>query len=91
MMVTDPAIDLNKETFAAAWAKLADIREIKSPPDLPCRDCEDLPYCGYCPPVMQIESGLNVDKESYICRLGKCRRQALLDFENTLPGEYEDE
>lgn len=84
LMVTDSSVDLKKESFAAAWKTLGRIREIESQADLPCRDCSELAYCGYCPPVMQLENGLAVNRESYICKLGHYRKQAVLDYQQDM-------
>ncbi len=77
LMVTDHSVNLNEESFRSGWQKLNKIRDIKAPPDLPCRSCPDLPYCGYCPPSMILENGLQVSGDSFICRLGHQRREAV--------------
>lgn len=86
LMSADYSVDLNKESFKSAWIKLNKIREIKSPPDLPCRNCRDLPYCGYCPPAMKLENDMQVEPSNFICRLGCKKRQAIEEFAQELSG-----
>jgi radical SAM protein with 4Fe4S-binding SPASM domain len=78
LMVTEPALDIRYRSFAEAWCELAGIRSIEAPPDKPCRTCEDLPYCGYCPPVMKLENAMQVGPGNFICQLGRARHRAAL-------------
>ena len=80
MMVTDPSYDISNSSFMEAWDRLRTVRDLPAPPDMPCRDCDDLPYCGYCPPVMDLENGMQVEPCSYTCQLGRARTRAVKEF-----------
>jgi radical SAM protein with 4Fe4S-binding SPASM domain len=77
LMVTQPSVDLTHVGFETAWRRLAEVRDIEAPDNLPCGKCPDLQYCGYCPPALELENSLHVDADSFVCRLGQCRREAV--------------
>ena len=91
LMAETPTSDLVQQDFLSAWHEIAAVREIPAPPDLPCRTCRDMPYCGYCPPALALENGLRIERDAFACRLGRCRRSAI-ETHRTMPDsrtEYE--
>lgn len=76
LMVTDSTVDLLNHSFAEAWEEIEKVRSLKLPKHMPCPDCSDLPYCGYCPPVMRLENKMHVGADDYGCRLGRLRRES---------------
>ncbi len=85
MMVTNPSVDLTEVGFESAWKSLAAVRDIAEPANLPCGKCPDLPYCGYCPPSLMLENKLQVKADSFVCRLGRYRREAVADYKKSKP------
>lgn len=84
MMVTDHSVDLKVESFKDAWMKFNKIQDIEAPPDLPCVDCPDLQYCGYCPPAMKLENDMRVGSNDFLCRLARQKRQEVEKFAQEL-------
>jgi radical SAM protein with 4Fe4S-binding SPASM domain len=57
MMVMDPSCDLGAVSFADGWTRhLVSIDNQTLPLQSPCRNCDLIDLCGYCPPLFQLEN-----------------------------------
>jgi len=78
LMVRDIRYDLSDTGFAEAWKDMtARIKQRKAGPDFPCRGCEKINLCGYCPAFFSLENGSEDIPPEYICRTGDLRYQRI--------------
>jgi radical SAM protein with 4Fe4S-binding SPASM domain len=74
LMAEDVRVDLSITRFNEAWKRIGKrISDIKAASDHPCRGCELITLCGYCPPFSKLETGSEQQKSDYICRIGHTR------------------
>lgn len=66
-----------EDGFAAAWRKLARIRETKAPATYPCNDCHMRSICSGCPAVFDLENGSPAARSEYICALTQLRFESI--------------
>jgi radical SAM protein with 4Fe4S-binding SPASM domain len=70
--------DLLNGNFLSAWYNIyKEIREKKVRQDFPCKGCEKVAYCSYCPAFFLLENGKEDIRSEYLCRLGSLRHERL--------------
>jgi radical SAM protein with 4Fe4S-binding SPASM domain len=80
IMVLDICYNLSETGFIAAWKDLTSrIKDKKAGSDFPCRGCEKINLCGYCPAFFRLENGAEDMLSEYICRMGDLRYQRIRD------------
>ena len=80
LMVLDVWYDLSETRFLEAWKDMMpQMKEKKTEPDLPCRGCEKINLCGYCPAFFSLENGAENVHSEYLCRMGGLRYQRIND------------
>jgi len=59
------------------------IREKKVKKAFPCRGCEKIAFCNYCPAFCLLENGEEDSRSEYLCRLGSLRHARLHHTEHS--------
>jgi len=72
-----PRFDLRCGTLAQGWARLAAVREQRSPAHDVCQACEHRALCNACPALNSLETGDPARPSEYLCALGTLRGQQL--------------
>ncbi len=68
--------DLRSLDFPTAWEQVSrTVDRFEADSAHPCRACERITLCGYCPPVSGLETGSDVSKSEYLCRMGQLRHE----------------
>lgn len=77
-MTTDFGHGLSGGDFLAAWRDvLPRFREKTAGPSYACNRCETRVLCGLCPAFFRLESGSEMVRSDYLCRMGKLRFRAI--------------
>jgi len=78
LMVLDIWYNLYETGFLEGWKDMISrIRDRKAGPDFPCKGCEKINLCGYCPAFFRLENGAEDVRSEYICRMGDLRYQRI--------------
>jgi radical SAM protein with 4Fe4S-binding SPASM domain len=64
--------------FLSGWYNIYErIREKKVRQDFPCKGCEKVAFCNYCPAFFLLENGEEDSRSEYLCRAGSLRHARL--------------
>jgi len=70
--------------FLSGWYNIYErIREKKVRPDFPCKGCEKVSFCTYCPAFFLLEDGEEDSRSEYLCRAGSLRHARLHHIEHS--------
>lgn len=79
LMTTSIQADLKHLDFNTAWDQTgAAVARVETGTDHPCRACERIVLCGYCPPFSTLETGSDNHKTDYLCRIGQLRHERIM-------------
>jgi MoaA/NifB/PqqE/SkfB family radical SAM enzyme len=70
--------NLSAGNFLSGWYNIQrQIREKKTREGFPCKGCNKVMYCNYCPAFFLLENGKEDSCSEYLCRLGSLRYHRL--------------
>ena len=76
LMVTDIQYDLLRGDFLTGWKTvIPEVRNRKMLSNNPCRGCDTMSFCGYCPPFFALENDAEEHVSPYLCEMGRLRVQ----------------
>jgi radical SAM protein with 4Fe4S-binding SPASM domain len=77
-VVREPAVDISRGGFAAAWnGPLAALARQPASPDAPCAGCDLACVCDYCGGFGLLENGDLEKPVDFVCAVARARREAL--------------
>lgn len=80
LMSTEGRHDLNQSDFRTGWASMGEIiSRIKAGSQHPCKGCELITICGYCPPFFKLETGSEHIRSDFLCRIGHIRLEKIMN------------
>jgi len=78
LMVTDISYDLLSGNFVTGWeGLLPPILGKKAAPGFPCKECDKMVVCGFCPAFFKLETGAESVPSEFLCAIGEKRFQAI--------------
>jgi radical SAM protein with 4Fe4S-binding SPASM domain len=91
MMVTEPSCDLRSIPFLDGWRHhFPKLDELPLGMGSPCRTCDLIDLCGYCPPLFHLENSSCDSSSEFLCRIGRSRRDRITGLSilsDTKPGD----
>jgi radical SAM protein with 4Fe4S-binding SPASM domain len=93
VMAQEPSWDLKGSKFHEGWSHMSRISGLTMDTESPCRNCDLISICGYCPPTLNHSTHPDDSNMEFLCQIGRLRFQKINGYEHGNPqkGEYDEE
>ena len=89
LVVRNVGASLLDNSFGEVWRSIVTLMDDKkASEDSVCVNCDKKALCGYCPAFFELESGSELVRSNFLCKLGQLRFEAIMDRPAT--GENSD-